>query len=119
MMPLNPSPKAAAMTNRPTSSCVSRKHAMATAWKAEPTITVRSPPMRAARAARPADAGGQRAPHLARDEGGRQHHRQHDGAVGRADADAAAEGDEMRRGYRHGNAAQEAGEADQRLGEGR
>src|SRR5216684_4194003 len=50
MIPLNPSPKAAAMTNRPTSSCVSRNEAMASAWKAEPTITVRSPPMRSASA---------------------------------------------------------------------
>src|SRR5450755_536153 len=50
MIPLKPNPKAAAMANRPTSSCVSRKDAMATAWNAEPTITVRSPPMRSASA---------------------------------------------------------------------
>src|SRR5579883_776845 len=50
MMPLKPKPKAVATKNRPTSSWVSRKHAMATAWQAEPAITVRNPPTRSARA---------------------------------------------------------------------
>src|SRR5258708_2501787 len=50
MMPENPNPKAAEMANRPASSWVCEKAAMATAWQAEPASTVRSPPMRSANA---------------------------------------------------------------------
>ena len=58
-MPLKPSPKAAAMTNRPTSSCVSRKQA--DGHRLEGRAHHHRP--------QPADAVRQRAPRLARDEG--------------------------------------------------
>ncbi len=50
MIPAKPSPKAVAIANRPTSSCVNEKHAMVTAWQAEPNRIVRSPPIRSASA---------------------------------------------------------------------
>ena len=78
---------------------------MVTAWKADPARIVRSPPMRSASAPQAWRAR----------KAASQHHRQHDGAAGRADADVAAEGDEMCLGHRHGNAAAEAREAEQRL----
>ena len=49
-MPAKPSPKAAAIANRPASSWVVRKSAMVTAWQADPARIVRSPPIRSARA---------------------------------------------------------------------
>ena len=46
MIPLNPSPNAPAITNRPISLWVSRNALIATAWHSEPSSTVRSPPIR-------------------------------------------------------------------------
>src|SRR5215469_2360479 len=47
-MPLKPSPKAADTANRPASLCVTRKAPIASAWHAEPRISVSSPPTRSA-----------------------------------------------------------------------
>ena len=104
-MPAKPRPNAADTKNSPASSWVSRKRAIATAWQAEPAITVRRPPMRSAsapqawreRKAQPSISDSIAAP-----------------CVGLMPM-IAAEGDDMRRRDRHRNAAAEAGEADQRL----
>ena len=103
-MPEKPRPKAAATVNRPTSSCVTRKPIIDAACHADPISTVASPPMRS-----------EIAPQICRLRNAVPSSTDSISAPDRpADAEIAAERDQMALRHRHRNAAQHRRGAHQR-----